>query len=1003
MNFSSDFDKNVAKMADCEVGSTSSEEKAATFDEAFLLENPKHPLLERHHPSERKSASETSSFIPVRKSVICSVKDVVGVKFMGDTSEAEESSEGSLLVFEETSDLEVESSKQSDYPTDCQPSVDPSEIECVVTDTSGDESSETEASGSCDEKSTVRQDKQLLCTLCKYIVLDGKGPKELSKHLQSSHKFAVREACSIGAEDKKSSTTNHDSKELTARKKGYICTKNRGGCGSVFFSKQGLQSHHARSKSAGGLCWMATSAEDKARLLLSCPSCSFECTSKRGMVQHFNTSSDCLRDPDKAVAALALDCRVCGENFWTVEERSNHEVSEHPERAAHLMLKCYVCSDCFSSKVCLKKHMRVYHSKKEQFVGNVGFRCRLCYLTFPSLKLVQEHFQEFHPSVLVFRCQKCSLILKTKKTFLVHLKSTKCGSVRQECTVCQKVLWSKRALSIHYRMKHFSSNHTGFLCRICKKRFDSKSERKQHYLADHQGDSPFICPICNKGFASKSGMYGHRQTHVKTGLSKCEFCGKEFNRRDSYNEHLLIHTGPRHKCPHCGKEFVQRSNLVRHIRIHTGEKPYKCSYCEKTFSDKGACNSHIRVHTREEACGCPYCGQVFSKKQKLKYHIRKHTGEGLVRCEYCGKSFTNSHSLKEHRMIHDHRTQILCSQCGKSFSTAKYLQRHVAMVHEAALVYTCPLCSRSFSQQGRLKTHLMTHTGIKHLRCLLCTKAYSSRKSLRHHLLNVHSVTTEHPDYKHCFYAMTPEETGLKISKGHSLSKQPILKPKSELLSADSDSDDRESSSDEGDGSDDASNVQHVPMNSSLLRSTSFPPIRTKAARKQLPFNVLEKRVEIPSKSPDPSHIPNDDKMRKLTKHQPNTVAGSVRVQSEKLCSLTSVSNCKDFHNDSSSESTSSDSLKMDTVSYCKNRRKPVEPNNQLTIFGDVHDYKRGKKSGTKIVTVSKISQTVSDSSNQSSVVKSGSETSKSNRRARYKLQTPKKRTIPTEEDNFSD
>ena len=65
-----------------------------------------------------------------------------------------------------------------------------------------------------------------------------------------------------------------------------------------------------------------------------------------------------------------------------------------------------------------------------------------------------------------------------------------------------------------------------------------------------------------------------------------------------FNEHLLIHVGPRHKCPHCPKEFVQKSNLKRHIRIHLGIKPYKCSFCEMTFSDKVKCLLQIKVKTR---------------------------------------------------------------------------------------------------------------------------------------------------------------------------------------------------------------------------------------------------------------------------------------------------------------------------------------------------------------------------------------------------------------------
>lgn len=60
----------------------------------------------------------------------------------------------------------------------------------------------------------------------------------------------------------------------------------------------------------------------------------------------------------------------------------------------------------------------------------------------------------------------------------------------------------------------------------------------------------------------------------------------------------------------------------------------------------------------------------------------------------------------------------------------------------------------------------MTHTGVKHIKCLLCEKAYSVRKSLRRHLLEKHEISPEHPQYKHCFYAMSAAEAGLHIPEG---------------------------------------------------------------------------------------------------------------------------------------------------------------------------------------------------------------------------------------------
>ena len=52
------------------------------------------------------------------------------------------------------------------------------------------------------------------------------------------------------------------------------------------------------------------------------------------------------------------------------------------------------------------------------------------------------------------------------------------------------------------------------------------------------------------------------------------------------------------KCEECGREFNHRSHFNNHLRIHTGVKPFKCDICEKDFSRKASLRYHMKVHTK---------------------------------------------------------------------------------------------------------------------------------------------------------------------------------------------------------------------------------------------------------------------------------------------------------------------------------------------------------------------------------------------------------------------
>lgn len=190
-----------------------------------------------------------------RKSVICSVEDA---DLDGNRSDCEDSSCGSSMVMEgDTETAEDSAVILNEFEPQNEPAADPSQIECVLTDTSGDENSDCEEQVHLDGTNQfISSDhpRRTSCFMCTYVVIDGEDSRDLVKHLQSTHKFAVYKL-------KNMTVTKQEMKSedniLMDPEMGFSCCKTRGGCGAVFISKQALLSHHVCSRTAGSPCWVS--------------------------------------------------------------------------------------------------------------------------------------------------------------------------------------------------------------------------------------------------------------------------------------------------------------------------------------------------------------------------------------------------------------------------------------------------------------------------------------------------------------------------------------------------------------------------------------------------------------------------------------------------------------------------------------------------------------------------------------------------------------------------
>ncbi|XP_018335291.1 zinc finger protein 585A-like [Agrilus planipennis] len=444
-----------------------------------------------------------------------------------------------------------------------------------------------------------------------------------------------------------------------------------------------------------------------------------------------------------------LSCEICGENFRSTQNLTNHKFKKHSE--------CCLCGEMFSSYELMRAH-RLTHNP---------FVCDVCGEVFTNrepYEVQNEHSENIlNTSGTIFIEEISSDTEIVDKIDVEDVKVVpwnvepdvefvscyKQNKAEYPCEICLEMFNNPNALRYHY-----TYHEARYTCKKCSKNFKTIIDYICH-MHTHGHDKMYKCPKCSFKHPQLPTLQIHMySTHSEYKKYKCQICDKRFSFYTEYSEHKNWHAREQYKqrivletvqCQICDKELSNKERLLKHIREHFSETELNCLFCEETFETKSNRKVHERVHIDDKRFQCSKCRKVFLFYEPYREHLRlyhKAIVDGVI-CHNCGQD----KQLKDHEKI-SVSTSTICEHCKAECSSHRKCEEY----EECKLIVSDDVRPISKTKSTIRRKHIICKKKAEELTLSLSASGYCKhcRKSFTSEEVHKTFVTQNETNKYYC-------------------------------------------------------------------------------------------------------------------------------------------------------------------------------------------------------------------------------------------------------------